>query len=172
MEKRKRQVFLAQFIAVLVFSWSLPAHADITASQALAYANSFRMKTTSESAHTDASAQGFKKRSSKNLEDVRVISYAGPAEIKLVFSDKDVLTAVFVCIQKYNDEQGSSALQQGLSASLAALRNSLGEPTRTWAAWSDFLAGANFETSVYAEWPYFLLTHDSARIWLERSWAK
>jgi len=164
MTTRYMQVIAAAVVLSLTTSCGSASSSDTTPQNALKIAQAFRMKSSSDAAHQQALSQGLKKSSSRKVDDLRVVSYTGATRVKLIFSPDDALTAVLVRIKPYD--------KAALASALDALRPSLGAPSKAYGEWSDFLAGVNFDSSVYAEWPYFLLTHSDDGIWVERSWAK
>jgi hypothetical protein len=158
------QMFAAAALFSLTTSCSSTESGDTTPQNALKIARAFIMKSSSDAAHQQALSQGLKKSSSRKVDELRVASYAGATQVKLVFSPDNALTSVLVRIQPYD--------KAALASALRAFQASLGAPSEIHGEWSDFLAGVNFESSVYAEWPYFLLTHSDNGIWIERSWTK
>jgi hypothetical protein len=166
MTTRFMQIIAAGVVLSLTTSCGSATSRDTTPQNALKVARAFRMKSSSESAHQQALSQGLKKSSSKRVDELRIVFYTGSAQVKLVFSPDNALTAVLVRITPYDKTAIASALR--------SLQTSLGTPSKVYGDWSDFLAGVNFDTCVYAEWPYFLLTHgiNDESIWIERSWAK
>jgi len=116
-----------------------------------------------DSANIAAESKGFRRQKSEALDRMQVVSYGGPTRIKLIFGQDDTLAAVLVRIRQGDDENN-------LKAALRDLERMLGSPSKIWGPSSDFLAGVNFDTNVYAEWPHFLLSHWDDVIWLERNW--
>ena len=156
------KILAALIIGSMAGGCQSSGHADITPAQAVAYANAFTMGFSVDAANNQAEASGFTRQTSESIDALRVVSYRGPTKIKLIFGKEGTLTAVLVHIRKGADEDI-------LKRTLRELEQIIGSPSKVWGTGSDFLAGVNFETSVYAQWPLFLLSHQDEVIWLERN---
>ena len=152
-------------IMCLVVVASICAHGkDIAPQRALEVVNAFRMNSSSKQAHKDARETGLFKGGKQKVSELRIVSYGFSlldlSRVKLVFYN-DSLRGIYIRVAKGDDK---------LSKWTNSLRSSLGSP-KMYGAYSDYHAGVNFDTCVYAEWPRYLLTISSGfseKVWLER----
>ena len=142
-----------------------PQDKQIALGSSLKIAAAFQMKTSLKAAHEQAAKLGLDKTSSKKVNKLQVVSYKGPAQVKLIFSPDNALTCVMVRLGTRDKSVRSAAF--------SFLKEQLGTPTEVYQdELSGFYAGVDFDTIVYASWPYYLLSENDDGVWLERSWSE